>query len=135
MKKLLFVVLAVLFSGASMAQSNSDNSVVYQNWKMIGESPTHYEVSARVVKCHPDSTVQLHLEMFNEGVGAQACHFKITIINPVTKEQIVKEVNHTLGVGEMIKPSCDNGDKQSLRFNIPSGWNPETLEFTVTFIP
>jgi hypothetical protein len=135
MKKLLIVVLAILFSGVSMAQSNSDNSVVYQNWKMILESPTHYEVSARVVKCHPDSTVQLHLEIFNEGVSAQACQFKLTITNPVTKEQIVKEVNHTLGVGEMIKPSCDNGDKQSLRFNIPSGWNPATLEFTVTLIP
>ena len=135
MKKLLVVMLAILSSWVSMGQSPSDNTVVYQNWKMLGESPTHYEVSGRVVKCHPDSTVQLHLEVFNEGVGSQACHFKITIINPVTKEQIVKEVNYTLGVGESIKPSCDNADRQSLRFNIPSGWNPETLEFTVTFIP
>lgn len=135
MKKVLIIAIAIFYSGILMAQSNPGNSVVYQNWKMIGESPTHYEVSARIVKCHPDSAVQMHLEIFNEGVGSQACNFKITLTNPATKEQIVKEVNHTLGVGEMIKPSCDNADKPFLRFNIPAGWNPETIEFTVTFIP
>jgi len=135
MRKALFLFTLILMGGIVSAQQPAGNSVVYQNWKMIGESPTHYEVSARIVRCNPDSAVQMHLEIFNEGRGSQACHFTITIVNPVTKEQVVKEINHTLAVGEMIKPSCDNEDKQFLRFNIPANWNPATVEFTVTFIP
>jgi len=136
MRKLLVAALLLLLcSGVSMAQGNSGNSIVYQNWKMIGESPTHYEVSARIIKCNPESAVQVQLEVFNEGVGSQACNFKITMVNPSTKEQVVREINLTLGVGEMVKPSCDDNDKQMLRLNIPAGWNPETIEFTVTFMP
>jgi len=134
MRKALFLFALILMGGVVFAQQSTDNSVVYQNWKMIGESPTHYEVSARIVKCHPDSAVQMHLEILNESVS-QACHFKITMVNPATNEQVVKEINQTLQVGELIMPSCDNQDKPFLRFNIPAGWNPETIEFTVTFIP
>lgn len=132
MRKLLLGCLLLLGIGASAQQSKE---TIYTQWRQIGESPTHYEVAARVIKCHPDSVVQMHLEIFNEGVSSQTCHFKITMVNPETKEQVVKEIKHTLAVGEMVKPSCDNGDKQFLRFNIPAGWNPETIEFTVTFIP
>lgn len=135
-QKILYSFIVMLLALPALVKAqNPVTPAISKEWTFLGESPTQYEVSARIVKCRPDGSVQMHVEIFNEGVGSQGCHFKIMLTNPATQEKMVKELNHTLGVGEMIKPSCDNEEKSFLRFNIPAGWNPETIEFTITFIP
>lgn len=130
-----FIMMLLALPAFVKAQAQPTSSTVYQNWKMLGESPTNYEVSARIVKCHPDSALQMHVEIFNEGAGSQVCHFIITIKNPSTNEQIIKEINYTAALGELAMPTCENSDKPTLRFNAPVGWNPETIQYTITFIP
>ena len=131
----LFISIILLVPALPNMAKAQNEPVVYQNWKMIGESTTHYEVSARVIKCNPDSAVQLHLHLFNEGVGAQTAHFNLTITDPASNETIVKEISYAIALGEFIIPSCDNNEHPLLRINLPSGWNAASVSFTLTFIP
>ena len=128
---MMFLALPALVK----AQAQPTSATVYQNWKMLGESPTNYEVSARIVKCSPESAVQMQVEIFNEGAGSQVCNFKITMTNPATNEQVVKQINYTAALGELAMPTCENSDKPALRFNTPAGWDPQTIQYTLTFIP
>lgn len=130
-----FIVMLLTLPALVKAQAQPPSATVYQNWKMLGESPTNYEVSARIVKCNPESAVQMHVEIFNEGISSQSCHFKITMTNSATNEQVVKEVNYTAALGELAMPTCENSDKPTLRFNTPVGWNAENIQYTITFLP
>ena len=131
---LLPLVLLILVLPNTIKAQGSKEPVIYQNWKMIGESSTNYEVSARIVSCSSNSAAQLQIELFNEGSTAQIAHFNLTITNPATNEKIVKEISHYMALGAFIMPTCDSKDDESLRINLPLNWNPTTTIFTLKFI-
>lgn len=129
-----FIILLILGLPCSIKAQNAITYPVDQNWKMIFESPTHYEVSVRVIKCNPDTPAQVQVELFNEGTGIQTARFKLTISNSATNETVVKEISHSMPLGALIMASCDNNE-QSLRINLPSGWNLSTVQSTLTYMP
>ena len=133
-KKLFYPFVLLLFVLPTISKAQTTAPVIYQNWKLKGESSTNYEVSARIIKCHPDSAVQLHLELFNEGGSAQTAHFNLTITNPETHEAIVREITYPLALGGLVMPLCDKNDHPALRINLPASWNFETVNFTVTIL-
>jgi hypothetical protein len=132
-KCLVAFAIFVLITNSAFAQQSSET--VYQNWKMLGESPTNMEISGRVVQCDPDSAVQLHLDILNEGPSAQVAHFNITITNPSSGAQVIKEISYSIALGEFAIPHCGTNDFAALRIGIPAGWDPATVQFTLTFIP
>lgn len=108
---------------------------VTDNWKMIFESPTHYEVSLRVIKCSPEAPAQLHVQLFNEGTGEQTLKFKLTVTNTATGENFTKEFSYAMPLGQLIQPSCEKNDHPFLRINLPAGWNLNKVQSTLTYIP
>ena len=131
--KFLISVIVLILAVPNLVKAQN-TPVIHQNWKMIGESATHYEVSARVIQCHPDSAVQLHVELFNEGGGAQTAHFNLSINNPANNEQMVREISYAMASGDLIIPLCENNDYQPLRISLPANWDPAAVTFTLTII-
>ena len=94
-RKVLFPFVFLLLTLPSLvkAQAQPTSATVYQPWTKLGESITMMDVSGQVVRCHPDSSAQLHLNVFNESSLDQLAHFTIRLTNPVTLEQVTKEVS------------------------------------------
>ena len=131
----LFISISFLTLALPVSIKAQNTPIIYQNWKMIGESPTNYEVSALILRCHPDSVAQVHIELFNEGIGAQTAHFNLTITSPSNNENIQREISYSMAQGDMIKPLCENNNHPLLRINFPANWDPAAVIFTLTFIP
>lgn len=136
MRKLLFAFVVLFATLQVSSQSNTPtNEIVYKEWELIGESESMIEVSARVLKCNPQSATQLHLEIFNESSNDQTAHFKITLTNPDTNAQEVHTISLAVVKGAIVKPNCENNDLPGLRINIPTNWDPATVKIALTFIP
>jgi hypothetical protein len=125
----LFTLL--LFYGIEVKSQNTE--VIYHQWKMIAEAPTHYEISVRAVKCDPNGPTQVHVELFNEGV-VQTAKFDLTITNSTTGATLVTRIERSLNLGTFILPVCGNTNDADLRVNLPVAWNPESLTYSVSFI-
>jgi hypothetical protein len=131
--KYMIVAIMSLLMISSIEAKSQNAAVIYQNWKQIGEAPTNYEVSVQIVKCHPDSAVQLQIELLNEG-EAQTAHFNLTISNPATNQSQVIEISRFLEIGKLILPTCDNNANPDMRYALPVTWTPAAVEFSISFI-
>ena len=129
-----FVFLLMTFATMVKAQAQPAAATVYQQWTKLGESTTMMDVSGQVIRCHPDSSAQLHLNVFNENSIDQLAHFTIRFTNPVTLEEVTKEVSRNTEKFKMLIASCDDNNYPDLRINIPVGWDPATVKITLTFI-
>ena len=135
-RKFLYSFVFMLLTLASLvnAQAQPPSATVYQPWTKLGESTTMMDVSGQVIRCHPDSSAQLHLNVFNENSVDQLAHFTIRITNPVTLEQVTKEVSRNMEKFKMAIVNCEDNNYSDLRMNIPVGWDPTTVKITITFI-
>ncbi len=136
-RKFLYSIVFLLLALPSMvdAQVQSPSATIYQPWTKLGESKTMMDVSGQVIRCHPDSAAQLHLNVFNENSADQVAHFTILLTNPLTLEQVTKEVSRNAEKYAMAIATCDDSNYPDLRMNIPTGWDPATVKITLTFIP
>ena len=130
----LFIAVLIALPSVSNAQMQLQSATVYQPWTKLGESTTMMDVSGQVIRCHPDSSAQLHLNVFNENSVDQLAHFTIRITNPVTLEQVTKEVSRNMEKFKMAIVNCEDNNYSDLRMNIPVGWDPTTVKITITFI-
>ena len=131
--RISIIILLMIFSNSLFAQQT--NETEYQPWKLLVETSKQLEVSGRVVKCNNNTTPQLFLQVFNENPAAQLAHFNITLKNPITLIEVVQEISINMSGGLLAKPLCEDTTYSSLRLNIPDGWDPSTVQFTLTLIP
>ena len=130
----LFITVLIALPSVSNAQMQSNSATIYQPWTKLGESSTMMDVSGQVIRCHPDSSAQLHLNVFNENSIDQLAHFTIRITNPLSQDQVTKEVSRSMEKYKMALANCEDNNYPDLRINIPLGWDPSTVKITIIFI-
>lgn len=131
-KNQFFILMITLLLPLGMT---AQSETVYQNWTMIEENEDiMIEVSGKVLKCDFMNPTQLYIEIFNESSIDQVAHFNLILTNPQTNAEEVHEISLSVLQGAIKKPSCENDDYPSLRLNIPDGWDPATVQLSLTFI-
>lgn len=130
--KFVLSLLIMLMLHANIRAQNEPDPI--QNWTFIGASETNYQVSSRIIKCLPGTAAQLHLEIFNESSTDQLANFNITITNPINGLEEVHEISYSVIQAAIVKPDCYSNNHQSLKFDLPEGWNPETVQLLLTIL-
>lgn len=134
-RKFIYSIVFLLIALPSLVKAQAPStSTVYQPWTKLGESTTMMDVSGQVIRCHPDSSAQLHLNVFNEGTADQLAHFTVILTNPITLGQVTKEVSRNSEKYKMLIAGCDDNNYPDLKINIPVGWDPATVKISINFI-
>ncbi len=131
--KRLIVTLVLLFTVSCFTELGAQtNPVVYKDWTVLGESKTQIDVSYRVLKC---STVpQVHLFLFNENPNEQTADFELEITDGATENKVVKHIVFKLEKGGISQASCISvASLDALKIDLPTGYNPLTVSFKLTF--
>ena len=129
----LFVALSTMFfSSEIFAQSGSET--VYKDWLRVGESSSHVDVSARIVKCSATSPNEVQMHIFNEGSESSSISFVVTVVNNDTNESFNTTISHSVSKATMVKATCDNDETlNGLKFALPASYNPSNIIISVTF--
>lgn len=129
----LFVALSAMFS-TSQIFAQAPTETIYKNWLRVGESETHVDVSARIIKCGENSSNQVHLFIFNEGSENTSIAMKVTITNNNGGQSFSTNVTKIVERATMIQANCEaDSNTDVLKINLPESYDPNELTITVTF--
>lgn len=129
----LFVAISAMFS-TSQIFAQSSTETIYKNWLRVGESETHVDVSARIIKCGENAPNQVHLFVFNEGSANSSIVMKVTITNNNGGQTFSTDVTKTVERATMIQANCEaDVNTDVLKINLPESYDPNDLTITVTF--
>jgi len=135
MKKVLFIAIAILYSGILIAQNNPTPTVVFQEWEKVIESSDHTEISTRVVKCEISAFEQAHLLFFNESPDNKQVKFKVEITNKADGKNFSKEINFSAGKFQMVFTDCSNDPLFSnFKIDLPNDYTPGNLDIKITIL-
>ena len=115
------------------AQTSPD-PVIYKDWQFLGENPQQIEIEYRIIKC--TDTPQLHLFIFNENIVDKTVQLSIEITNKDDNQKVTLDLTFLADKMKMYKALCDSdASLESLKLNIPVGYNPANLSVKITFKP
>lgn len=128
-----FVFLLMTLPALVNAQTSPD-PVIYQDWKFLGENPQQIEIEYRIIKC--SDTPQVHLFIFNENGVDKTVQLSIEITNKDDNQKVTSDFTFLAGRMKMYKALCDSdASLESLKINVPTGYNPANLSVKITFKP
>lgn len=127
-----FAFFLLFFPSGVSATTVDSTETVYQEWIQIGEAPlAHIDFSARVVGC--SGTNQVLLNIFNETPQSQVITFTIKVKNVADGAETTQLITTTMGIGAMNIAACGDSTYDNLKINIPSGYDPSTVQITISF--
>lgn len=127
-----FIVMLLVLPALVKAQKPV-TPTIYKEWTVFGESKSHYEVSYRIIKCSPNATAQIHLQILNEK-DSRTANFEIEIISE-DGSKVSKNVHVYMPDSAFMKADCNSEDKSldALKIDLPSTSNPSALTIKIHF--
>jgi hypothetical protein len=134
-KLFAFIFTAVLLlSFAGDVNAQSSYPAISQNWSQIFEDESiMMEISVQVIQCDSTSDTAVFVEVFNETPSNDTAKFDLTMTNPDNGNTQTATISFYIEGAHIERPECGSSDNASLRLSLPSGWDPETVELSVTY--
>ncbi len=105
---------------------------VLVSWRFLKETPSLFDVWARIVRCDGKNVVELKL--FNENPKEQSVSFDIIIAGADGKTLLKKSYSETLKGGVMKVGNCLEGKEPALVLIIPGKADVNTISLSATII-
>jgi len=126
------LVLLLGFTGSVNAQTSYP--AISQNWLQIFEDESiMMEISVQVIQCDSASDTAVFIEVFNETPNNDTAKFDLTMTNPDNGNTETATISFYIQGAHIERPECGSSDNGSLRLSLPSGWDPEKVELSVTY--
>lgn len=122
------LVLMIVFLFAAEAQSQT----VYQEWTSLPDSPTHLEVAWKTCKCSPLEADQIRLNVFNESGDSRTADFTLTVSDQGQTDVTFTVSAYAMTGGETVISDCGS-NYPDLVFDVPAGFDPNTLTITIQY--
>ncbi|MCX6182706.1 MAG: hypothetical protein NT150_12350 [Bacteroidetes bacterium] len=128
-KAMTFALFFSIISLGLSAQTQA-TEVVFQGWKLLGESSKTVDITAKVISC--DGVNQVLLNVFNESMVNQDVDFTVTIVNEDNRE-VSKNIKVEVSRMKMKVAACGDATYDDLKINLPLGFNPATVKLSIVF--
>ncbi|MBL4642824.1 MAG: hypothetical protein JKY44_04445 [Flavobacteriaceae bacterium] len=121
---LLFLTLTI------SAQSSPQ---VLTEWTALEEAEFLVDTSYQIIKCSPESTPEILLNVFNEAGMKTSFTIVLHFSDASNNQKDVEIIFTNIKQGEMRIASCTNNQYSNLKFNVPEGINVSSLKLTITY--
>lgn len=121
---LLFLTLTI------SAQSSPQ---VLTEWTALEEAEFLVDTSYQIIKCSPDSTPEILLNVFNEAGMKTSFTIVLHFSDASNNQKDVEIIFSNIKQGEMRIASCTNNQYSNLKFNVPKGIDLSSLKLTITY--
>lgn len=121
---LLFLTLTI------SAQSSPQ---VLTEWTALEEAEFLVDTSYQIIKCSPESTPEILLNVFNEAGMKTSFTIVLHFSDASNNQKDVEIIFTNIKQGEMRIASCTNNQYSNLKFNVPEGIDVSSLKLTITY--
>lgn len=132
--KYAFLIIMITLFQTTSALSQPPASLpglIFQDWKILGESSKHIDVFHRLIKCN--NVNQIHIKLLNESGIDQTLQFELKITNNETGDTFSKQSSISLFKSQTVQSDCNSPVADQLKFDLPSTYNPMKTTVQITF--
>ncbi len=129
--RMLMVLVIVLSCQYAYAQLPTE-PIIFNNWRILGESKDHLDVSFRVIRC--DTVNQVQLQIRSESNRDEVLNCNVIIKNLSDGETITRHLSMPVLQFQELKPICGNNTLlPNLKVELPTSFNPMNIATTIHF--
>ncbi len=129
-RSISFFSFLLFFTLNISAQSSPQ---VLTEWTALEEAEFLVDTSYQIVKCSPDNTPEVLLNVFNEAGMKTSFTIVLHFSDASNNKKDVEIIFTNIKQAEMRIASCTNNQYSNLKFSVPAGIEVSSLKLTITY--